>query len=266
MKEYEKILYTTIKNKEDTYEETGQISGSKVSQPTVVAILTMLGIEKKFDDYTLAKFQRGHDVEEKFLEYTFHMDKLADTTNYMWTYNDSVYTWQKEIPHGYRGATCSIDLLEKNKDGYILHEVKSVGKYKYDRVAGKRKGSDGGPDLSHCLQVTLYAKSLRLTKPAKVLIHYVNADDYRVLTFEINPKDYLEELDRRIDAIQECFMTHRLPEYQPYEAWQKGKYNSFPELEGLSEREVNAWVERHYPEEYNKFMNSTWTEKGVIYE
>ena len=272
IKEYEERMYNTIKEIPDKYQESGQISGSKVAQPALTAILTMLGVEKGFDNYTLAKFMRGHDVERLFVERVFGKPKYVDECG-TWTKDNSSFTWQYDIDDGYMCSTCSIDVLEKVRkdnpcnDEYIIHEIKSVGKMKYDRVAGTgfRKG-EPAPDISHCLQVSLYALSLDTDHKKRVLIHYVNADDYRVTSFEINPYDYKEELDKRIDAIYIAFQTKQLPQYVPYEPWQKGKYNSFPELENLSQDEVGSYVKTHYPEAYEKFMNSEVTEEGISYE
>lgn len=264
-KEYEKRLYTTIKETPDEYQETGQISGSKIAQPTLTAVLTMLGVEKEFDGYTLAKFMRGHDVEEKFIERVFHKPKEIAERG-CWECEDSHFEWQYEIPKGYRGSTCSIDVLETVPQYVTIHEIKSVGKMKYDNVtaSGLRKKGEAGPDHSHCLQVSLYALSLNRINTPRCLIHYVNADDYRVATFEINPYDYKEELDSRIDAIYHAFTTHELPEYIPFEAWQKGKYNSFNELENLSKEDVQYYVKKHYPSAYDKFMNAHIEKDGGI--
>lgn len=277
-KDYETRLYNTIKSEPDTYVQTGKVSGSKIAQPTLTAILTMLGIERKPDNYTLGKFTRGHDVEAKFIERVFHKPKDVDETG-EWEDSgngyESKFTWQYEMEDGYRGCTCSVDVLEEytydgdplNESLYIVHEIKSVGKMKYDRVAGTgfRKG-EPEPDFSHCLQASLYALSLEKETGIlpRCIIHYVNADDYRVVSFEINPEDYKEELDKRIDAIYTAFAEHRLPAYIPYEAWQKGKYNDFEECERLTEDEVNDYIKTRYPEAYEKFLNARLTDDGGI--
>lgn len=269
IKDYEEKLYQTIRETPDEYEETGQISGSKIAQPTLTAILTMLGIEKKFDDYTLAKFMRGHDVEEKFIVRVFNKPVEIGEGGH-WEYGDSDLTWQYEMKDAYRGCTCSVDVLELPKTGMpIIHEIKSVSKMKYDRVCGTgmRKNQEAEPDHSHCLQVALYAMSYDKETGImpRCIIHYVNADDYRVSSFEIQAEDYVDELDQRIDAIYTAFAEHRLPAYIPYEAWQKGKYNSFSELEKLSEEDVNRYIERQYPDAYQKFIKSNVGESGVEY-
>lgn len=266
IKEYESRLYTKIHNTPDTYQETGQISGSKVAQPALTAILTMLGVDKAFDDYTLAKFIRGHDVEAKFIERVF--DKPAEITEGgSWKVGDREFYWQYDIEKGYRGCTCSIDLLEEGEGEYIIHEIKSVSKMKYDRVCGtgfqKNKVEEPMADLSHCLQVSLYALSAP-KNPTKVIIHYVNADDYRVTSFEINPEDYKAILDERIDAIYTPFYTKHLPVYEPYEAWQKGKYNSFQELEKLDQSSLEHYIQSAYPDAWSKFQNALVDKDGGI--
>ena len=235
----------------------------------IIKVLTMLGIEKKFDDYTLAKFMRGHDVEEKFIQRVFDKPVEISETGH-WKANGSDFTWQYEMKDAYRGCTCSVDVLELPERGMpIIHEIKSVSKMKYDRVCGTgmRKNQMAEPDHSHCLQVALYAMSY--DKETGIMprcyIHYVNADDYRVSTFEIEAESYLDELDQRIDAIYTAFAEHRLPAYIPYEAWQKGKYNSFSELEKLSEDDVNEYIKRQYPQEYEKFIKANIGESGVEY-
>jgi hypothetical protein len=278
-KEYENKLYSVIRNTPDEYKETGQISGSKVAQPTLTAVLTMLGVEKPFDDYTLAKFMRGHDVEEKFIDRVFHKPVDVCETGH-WDYEGSDFTWQYEMTGGYRGCTCSVDVLELPEKGSpIIHEIKSVSKMKYDRVCGtgfqKNKVSNPEPDHTHCLQVALYAMSYDKETGIipRCIIHYVNADDYRVTSFEIEPEDYLDELNERIDAIYLAFKLHELPEYKPYESWQVGKYNSFSELEKLSKEQVNAYIKTSQPEVYEKFMKAELqydsdedNEEGIKYE
>ena len=269
IKDYEEKLYKKIRETPDEYEETGQISGSKIAQPTLTAILTMLGIEKKFDDYTLAKFMRGHDVEEKFIQRAFDKPVEISETGH-WKANGSDFTWQYEMKDAYRGCTCSVDVLELPEKGMpIIHEIKSVSKMKYDRVCGTgmRKNQMAEPDHSHCLQVALYAMSY--DKETGIMprcyIHYVNADDYRVSTFEIEAESYVDELDQRIDAIYTAFAEHRLPAYIPYAAWPHGKYNSFSELEKLSEDDVNEYIKRQYPQAYEKFIKANIGESGVEY-
>lgn len=269
IKDYENELYKVIRNTPDEYQETGQISGSKVAQPALTAILTMIGVDKPFENYTLAKFMRGHDVEAKFIERVFHKPvEISETGN--WNYEDSVFTWQYEMPCGYRGCSCSVDVCEERSDYPTLHEIKSVSKMKYDRVCGtgfsKNKVEEAEPDHSHCLQLALYALSYkeRFGIMPRCLIHYVNADDYRVTSFEIDPLNYRDELDERIDAIYTAFQTHTLPQYIPYESWQKGKYNSFQELEKLSEAEVNSYIATAFPAQYQKFMSATVKDAGGI--
>ena len=49
-----------------THTPSGLISGSKIGQPTLWAVLDMLGeLRAEHDAYTLGKFQRGHDVEAR---------------------------------------------------------------------------------------------------------------------------------------------------------------------------------------------------------
>ena len=195
IKDYEEKLYKKIR-------ETGKYNSfselEKLSEDDV-------------NEYIKRQYPQAY---EKFIQRVFDKPVEISETGH-WKANGSDFTWQYEMKDAYRGCTCSVDVLELPEKGMpIIHEIKSVSKMKYDRVCGTgmRKNQMAEPDHSHCLQVALYAMSY--DKETGIMprcyIHYVNADDYRVSTFEIEAESYLDELDQRIDAIYTAFAEHRL--------------------------------------------------------
>ena len=283
----EKVAAKIVKdNENDTYVETGLISGSKLGDASLNIILKMLGIGQEFDAYTLGKFRRGHDLEAVLVELLTgipHSEQVASE----WldpragAVIQGKVMFQGSALKPYRGMSNSIDMIEDVGAGYIIHEFKSATKMAYDQVAAtgnakykweynyalkKRvKGALNKPSARehHAIQVSSYALGAYKKPVLKTYIHYINADDYRMISFEVDPSKYKEEIDREIDEVQFAFNTKILPEFKPLFAWQKGKYNSFADWEKLKEIELMAKLRAEYPEAHQKFMSTTLTDNGI---
>ena len=199
-------------------EPSGKLSASKLYWPLQHQILaTQFGLKSHFDDYTLRKFQRGHDVEnwfvsqiepkekQKFLEYRGvigYCDAIVDTES-----------WDTKL-------------------GVIPLEVKSVTNMKYKRIEAQ------GADKGHILQNAFYALALGVRYHA---ITYIASDDYRVFTTIHETKDSKSEIEKIIDEFNEAIEKKIIPVFVPREKWQANlKYNNFPEFAGLTEEELKV--------------------------
>lgn len=269
----------------DPYVETGLISGSKLADATLTTVLKMLEVGQEFDVYTLGKFQRGHTTEAELVEFFTGIPRHEQIPN-VWLEPKDKRVLQGKVMlqaqpiKGYRGMSNSIDLLEDVGHGLIIHEIKSSTKMAYDYIGAVGKGAwnykydpatrrrvrdgrrDPAPKEHHCIQVASYGLSTFEKPVLQTMLHYINADDYRMVSFNIDREKYKPEIDREIDAVQFAFNTKVLPAYEPLFKWQAGKYNSFSDWEKLSEAEVLLKLKEEYPEAYERFMNTSITDNG----
>lgn len=269
----------------DPYIEHGLISGSKLADASLNIVLKMLGVDQDFDVFTLGKFKRGHTTEAELIEFLTGIPR-ADQKPNVWL--EPVDTrvipnpimLQAEPVKGYRGMTNSVDILEDVGNGYILHEIKSATKSAYDYVGAVGKGMylykynyqkkkrerigkrTPEPKEHNAIQLSSYCLSQWEKPVLKAILHYINADDYRMVSFEIDFMKFKPEIDREIDEVQFAFETKILPEFKPVYDWQKGKYNSFADWESLSSEQSLNKLKEEYPEAYTKFMNTRITDNG----
>ena len=269
----------------DPYVEHGLISGSKLADATLSTILKMLGVQQEFDAYTLGKFKRGHTTEAELIELLTGIPRHEQTAGVWLEPKDKrvlvgKVMLQAEPIAGYRGMTNSVDVLEDVGSGLIVHEIKSATKSAYDYVAATGKGKfnyeynyatkkrerkgnrSPEPKEHHLIQVSSYSLSNWGKPVLKAYVHYINADDYRMISFLVDHMKYKPEIDREIDAVQYAFATKILPAYEPLYKWQAGKYNSFADWEKLTEAEVLDKLRKEYPEAYDTFMNTLITDNG----
>lgn len=266
------------------YVEQGLISGSKLGDAPLNIILKMLGIEQDFDVYTVGKFRRGHTTASELVEIFTGIERHEQEEG-VWLEPKNTIVLQGKVMleapalvKGYRGMTNSIDVLEDVGDGYVIHEIKSATKMSYDQVAAtgnsaytykyvdKKRVRDAkkspAPRQHNCIQVASYGLSTFDKPVLSTYLHYINADDYRVISFKIDPEQYRAEIDREIDAVQFAFETKTLPVFQPLFKWQSGRYNSFADWEGLSEVELMAKLKADHPDAYENFMTTRITDNG----
>lgn len=249
---------------------SGLISGSKLANPTLWSVLDILGLRKDFDEYTLGKFQRGHDVEARAINFLtgipmqYIMDIIDGTIpNPGWiaTEKGSVIAGEVYLQYegGYRGGIGYIDLAQKTPSGTIVyHEIKSSTKMAYDKVAatGRSKGGTPAPYDHHCIQLAFYCLGDGVHTG---FVHYFNADDYRLTSFSINPLDYQEEIDKEIDDIQMAFLTKSLPPFEALLDFHKIRaYQNYgDEWNLLSPEQMLTKLQNEYPDAYQTFMNTT---------
>lgn len=264
---------------ENVHTPSGLISGGKLGQPALWAVLDMLGeISAEHDDYTLGKFQRGHDVEARAINFLtgLSLQTIVDildgvTENPGWIkleanniLDGEVYLQYKQ---GYRGGTGFVDLAQRTPNGeLIFHEIKSSTKMAYDKVAAtgaslqaaKKRGEViyPAPYDHHGLQLAYYCLGADVHRG---FIHYLNADDYRLCSFAINPLDYKEEIDHEIDVIHAAFELKSLPPFEPLFQFQRIRtYQSYgDEWNLLTPPQLMTKLENEYPSAYAKLMSTT---------
>jgi len=187
----------------DEREPSGRLSASRLGHPLQWQMLHHLKIPtKKHDEFTLRKFARGKDVEDRVVHW-MRPDKY-------------------QVPVEYRGVVGIADMVLD----YPI-EVKSVTNANFKRlqVSGIKRG--------HRLQGELYAKALGFDRFA---IAYVASDDYRVLCIE---EEVTDDTDKIIDEYEAQLMTGAVPIFKPLEKWHELKaYNPYPEWMKLDEEEI----------------------------
>jgi len=179
------------------------LSPSRLGWPVQWQVLYALGVpQKPLDEYTLRKFYRGHEVEDKVAE----MCKLEG----------------RQTPIEYRGIKGFADAV---KNG-IPYEIKSVTNMKFKHIQKQ------GADRSHKLQATCYALALGVPQYA---ICYVASDDYRILTLVYQTSKSEEMVNKIIFEFQEWMAEKAIPPFNAIEAWQASSdYNMYPDWSELS--------------------------------
>lgn len=230
----------------------------------------MLGeLRADFDAYTLGKFQRGHDVEARTINFLTGiplqyivdiLDNVVENPGWIKLDEGNVLTGEVYLQYkqGYRGGTGYVDLAQKTESGEVIfHEVKSSTKMAYDKVAGTGRSSASKPEpyVHHALQLSYYCLGKNVHR---AFVHYMNADDYRMCSFSINPIDYKEEIDRQIDDIQSAFALKSLPAFEPLLEFQRIRnYQSYgDEWNLLTPSQLMTKLENEYPSAFNKLMST----------
>jgi len=142
------------KERDAKHTSSGKLSASMLYQPVRFQVLKTLGAPRKeFDAYTLAKFKRGRDVEEWYVEQLRGAGVLVDPSRYD---NDKlkVDTLHSQPFVIYRGCIGYIDSVidtdkMQAKKGIIPNEIKSVTNAKMRRV--KKTGIDWHYKIQACL-------------------------------------------------------------------------------------------------------------------
>ena len=200
----ELIAAKVLENREER-ETSGRLAASRLGWPLQWMMLHYYKVpQKPIDEYTLRKFQRGTDVEDRIMQW------LAPSKEQM----------QKEVE--YRNVVGFADVVLE----YPI-EVKSI-----TNMAFKYKQKEG-PSRGHKLQGELYAKALGFDKFA---VAYVASDDYRVLCFE---EDVSGDVDTVIDAYEAQVKSGIVPVFKAEEKWHgMEEYNPYYEWQKLSEEEI----------------------------
>lgn len=201
----EKVLAANAER--EKREPSGRLSASRLGWPLQHQMLHYFKVpQAPVDEFTLRKFQRGNDVEERVMKW------LAPGPDKM------------QVPVEYRGTVGIMDVLME----YPI-EVKSCTNFAF-----KHKQTEG-PSRGHRLQGMFYAKALGYDKFG---VAYVASDDYRVLCFE---EEVTNEVDEVIDRYEAQVKAGIVPAFVAEEPWQaKEDYNSYFEWSKLSEAEIAA--------------------------
>lgn len=247
------------KVKTAAHEPSGKISASMMGTPVLECVLKLLGVPgKEFDAFTIGKFARGNQAEDWFVE---HIQKAMP---------DSTFEAQKEIE--YRGGIGFVDLAEydevANREmAFIPHEVKSVSNRAFKWIAdgewytgadGRKHKADPAPNTGHINQATFYG--LAMGSPY-FFIHYVAADDLRVLSFKCETAVATPHVESHITAIQNALKEGKLPDWVGFLKYHgmklKGEYayTSYPEFCEMTSVQAEALLKERYPAAYVKLKD-----------
>jgi hypothetical protein len=203
----EETIRKAVLEEYEEKEPSGRISASKLGWPLQWQILHTLKVPPApIDEFTLRKFQRGHDVEDRVMKWLAVQDD------------------QMQVPCTYRGVVGYADLVLA-----YPWDIKSVTNRAFSYI--QKEGSK----LGHRLQTECYAKALGHTRYG---IAYVASDDYRVLGFE---HEVTDEVDKVIDEYEAQMEKLEVPVFEPREPWQANKqYNNYPEWSDLDRDQIDA--------------------------
>lgn len=201
----QEIIAQKVIEANEEREPSGRLSASRLGLPLQWQMLHYFKVPpKKVDEYTLRKFVRGKDVEDRIMKF------LATSEDKM------------QVPVSYRGVVGIMDVLME----YPI-EVKSVTNMAFKHI--QKEGSKYG----HRLQGELYAKALGYDTFG---VAYVASDDYRVLCFE---ERVTNEVDKVIDEYEAQVKKGTVPVFTPKEKWHADvKYSPYPEWAKLTEEEI----------------------------
>lgn len=193
-------------------EPSGRLAASRLGWPLQWQMLHYFKVPSKpIEEYTLRKFARGNDVEDRIMKW------LAPSPDKM------------QVPCEYRGAVGYADVVLD----YPI-DVKSI-----TNMAFKYKQKEG-PSYGHKLQTEMYAKALGYDTYG---VAYVASDDYRVLCFE---EVVTGEVDAVIDAYEAQVATGTVPVFVAKEKWHSmADYSPYPEWTKLTEAEIAAKLAEH---------------------
>lgn len=201
----QEIIAQKVLEEQEEREPSGRLSASRLGWPLQWQMLHTFKVpQPPVDEYTLRKFQRGKDVENRIMKWLAPRDE------------------QMQVECQYRDVVGFADVVLQ----YPI-EIKSVtnASFKYKQKEGASRG--------HRLQGMLYAKALGFDTFG---VAYVASDDYRVLCFEYPVTD---EVDEVIDAYEKQVELGVVPEFVPAEDWQAmEKYNSYPDWQKLTAEQI----------------------------
>ncbi len=155
---------------------------------------------------------------------------------------------------GYRSAKGHIDGLVDMKEwdepllGIIPHEVKSITNANYKWISRRMEAN-----WHHKLQAGMYALALGCEQ---YIIHYVAADDYRILSMLFDTEDIAADIENVITEVEEQLTKGFVPAFVAREAWQTNPdYQNYPEWSGLNPDNATEKLAREYPEAYKKLLS-----------
>lgn len=208
------------KKREAEHEPSGKLSASMLYQPLRFQILKTLGVPRKpFDPYTLAKFLRGWQVEDWYVEQLRGAGVLVENKEVLEKYHLVIEKdkegkdkqpkaeYQKAI--GYTDSVIDTDKMQA-KVGIIPNEIKSVVNSKMKRI------KKTGIDWHYKIQAGFYGLGMRTEHYAVTI---VSAEDLRSETHIFKTREMKRDVDNAIDAydkaMTEFIADDRLPKFEP---------------------------------------------------
>lgn len=207
------------------HESSGKISPSKLTKPTLEAVLQMLGVPTDPpSDQSLRYFIRGNILEKIAQEAITFGRKTA----------------KLQVEASYRNGVGFIDVYDS-----VPHEIKSAGAWTFKTVQ-----KQGYPLIHHSLQAVWYA----LAKNKRTAwVHYINADTLQMLSFRVETSKFQPEVDHRTDLILNSLVSGNLPDYVALEPFHKSvKYSDYAMFFNKKGNEAENILKQYYPEYYNK--------------
>jgi hypothetical protein len=226
--------YLKQKDSENEHESSGKISPSKLTKPTLEAVLQLLGVQADPpSDQSLRYFIRGNLFEELAIKAI--------------TLGRQTYTLQAAC--SYRGGKGLIDVFQG-----MPHEIKSAGKWTFATVK-----KNGQPMVHHSIQAAWYALA---KKCDSAWVHYIDTDTLQLLSFKIKASDYKTDVDSRTDSIIASFMAGTLPDYVALDPFHKSiKYSDYAMFFNKKGIEAENILKQYYPREYALLKSKTIYER-----
>lgn len=209
-------LIDANKKREEKHEPSGKLSASMLYQPLRFQVLKTIGAPRKeFDPYTLAKFERGNQVEEWFVKKLsdagFIVDDEQELKDYLLEPSDEQPKAVYKDVVGYVDSVIDTDLMY-SKRGVIPNEIKSVTNAKLKRI------DKTGVDWHYRVQACFYALAMNVDHYGVTI---VSSEDLRSSTYMFKTKadGFVNRIHKIIDeydkAIDEWFTKHKLPAFSP---------------------------------------------------
>lgn len=200
--------------REARHNPSGKLSASMLYQPLRFQVLRSLGAPRKpFDAYTLAKFKRGVDVEDWYVEQLkgagvlVEDQKIVEDMGLVVTEGQPFAEYNECI--GYIDSIIDTDQMQAKK-GIIPNEIKSVTNMKMRRVKA------AGIDWHYKIQACLYALAM---KSEYYAVTIVSAEDLRSQTHIFPTRGMKREVDDAIKAYKQAMQNWEenkvLPVFEP---------------------------------------------------
>lgn len=228
------------------YTPSGKLSASILYWPTRWQLFKNLGIpQREKDAYTLGVFDKGNEVENKFVEYLNKFGLLAEGYPGL-TWNEEKKQWQVE----YRDAVGMIDALvdtdrfDDIKVGIIPFEVKSVTAAKLSRLK-----KNGELDWQWKLQAGFYATAMGVDHYGLAIISKEHdfPQTYILETRHIRP-----EIEKIIDRYRQAVERwEKLGELPPLEIPEQVRWLENPKYAPFDEKWNDDEMVKSYLKEVN---------------
>lgn len=235
------------KERESSHTPSGKLSASMLYQPVRFQLLKTLGVPRKeFDAYTLAKFKRGVDVEEWYVEQLKGAGVFVDDTETLKGLNltFNVGNPQHQVIYrdtiGYVDSVIDTDKMQAKK-GIIPNEIKSVTNMKLRRI------KKTGIDWHYKIQACDYALGMGVEYYAVTI---VSAEDLRSEMHIFATAEMKRDVDHAISEYMKAMENFKedrtLPKFEANEhvKWTGNlKYSMFAEeWSGTMDKYPDKWA------------------------